>query len=194
LWREKVESLSKIKRINIIGSFGSADIDVFTIHLTKRKEQSSTVKSWYPKIRANNIGNCFTVHIGAVVPHRDPELGKEVPFFDARSVPPWKIITKTLKKRRFKGTLHTPPFVLVRRTSSPNDLFRAKASVINYKIPVAIENHLLVLSPNDNTLKSCVDLMKYLKSDSVSHWLNKRIRCRHLTVDSLKTIPYLGEL
>ena len=83
-----------------------------------------------------------------------------------------------------------PPFVMVRRTSRPRDRFRAAGTIIAGKQDVAVENHLLVLMPKDRTLRSCRALLKVLQHPGSSDWLNRRICCRHLTVSSLRELPW----
>jgi hypothetical protein len=85
-----------------------------------------------------------------------------------------------------------PPFVVVRRTSRPstNGEARIVYNLVLGSQPVAVENHLIVLRPIDGSLSTCRAAIKVLKSSSVTKWLDNRIRCRHLTVDTVASIPF----
>ena len=80
--------------------------------------------------------------------------------------------------------------MVVRRTSRPGDNHRAVASIINVKERVAVENHFLILQPKDLRLVTCKRAAKVLFSAKTTDWLNKVIRCRHLTVSSLMRLPW----
>ena len=60
---------------------------------------------------------------------------------------------------------------------------------MNSKNLVAVENHLFVLKPIDNTVETCIKMMKILKNKKTDNWINSRIRCRHLTIEVIKNIP-----
>ena len=100
------------------------------------------------------------------------------------------IFDSLTNNRKYTGRTFQPPFVVVRRTSRPDDKFRAVATVIVGHELVAVENHLMVLLPKDNKLSSCKKLLSVLKSEETNKWLNERIRCRHLTVNALKNVPW----
>jgi hypothetical protein len=136
------------------------------------------------------ISDLFEVSVGPVVPHRCPHKGNCYPYLDTSSAIPWSIVSK-LPKRRFKGTVTKPPFVVVRRTSNPGDKYRAVAAMVTGSSPVAVENHLIVLKPKDGTIKQCNKLIEFLKRASANQWFNERIRCRHLTVSSVKEMPLM---
>src|SRR5205085_9704707 len=82
-----------------------------------------------------------TVYVGSVVPHRHREVGPRVPYINAKSLPAWGRICSVQDRRRFTGTLFSPPFVAVRRTSSPHDGARGIGSIVATKTPVSMENH-----------------------------------------------------
>ena len=94
------------------------------------------------------------------------------------------------ESRRHEGKVYAPPFVAIRRTSRPGHPYRATATIIAGKIPVAVENHLIVCEPKNGTLRTCRELMRQLKTEAVNEFLNARIRCRHLTVGSVAAIPF----
>lgn len=192
-WRKRVEELAAVKLVEPYGLFDeSADVDVFILSV-KRRTKNSTAKSitWTgtPVQTGTTIADYFEVHVGRVVPHRDPEKGQWHPYIHARSVPTWTIMREFPDSRRHNGLPYEPPFVVIRRTSRPGDLCRATATVIAGKCPVAVENHLIVCEPKDGKFATCQTLMTQLKTTAVNEFLNVRIRCRHLTVGAVKEIP-----
>jgi hypothetical protein len=193
-WRKRVEELAAVKLVEPYGIFDeSADVDVFILRL-KRRAKNSVAKS-VPWTSASaqtgtTIGDYFDVHVGRVVPHRDPDKGKWHPYIHARSVPTWKIMREFKQSRRHQGKVYRPPFVAIRRTSRPGHPYRAAATVIAGKKSVAVENHLIVCEPKAKTLKICKKLMAQLQTPAVNKYLDRRIRCRHLTVGAVATIPF----
>jgi hypothetical protein len=191
-WREHIESLSKKMDVTIYGQFDEwTDIDVFTLRLKKaiyNKKPSNN--KWTISTNGNNtLGSYFDVHIGLVVPHRDPKKGPKWAYIHAKTVEMWREMGRILESRKYNGTVFTPPFVVVRRTSRPGNE-RAIGTIIKGKRKVAIENHLVVLLPKKKTLGECRKLLKNLKSSNTDKWLNQRMRCRHLTVEAMKELPY----
>ncbi|WP_421176531.1 N-6 DNA methylase [Aeromonas jandaei] len=189
LWRDYVTS-KQDGSVNIIGKFDkSTDVDVFII--------SGIIKNCPEKIdwktegnHTNDVlGNDCTISVGRVVAYRDPEIGPEYPYIHPRNVPMWGTVTTFTERRRFKGTVISPPFLVVRRTSSPGDKNRAVATIICGNEPVAVENHLLILQPKIATIEECKRIFTLLRSETTNSFLNQRIRCRHLTVGAVKQIP-----
>jgi len=39
-------------------------------------------------------------------------------------------------------------------------------------------------------VKACRELLRSLKDERTTHWLDERIRCRHLTVAALDELPW----
>jgi len=191
-WRRHIESLSEGIEITTYGQFDKwTDVDVFTLRLLRSDSIKSAKVKWWKSVKATRdgkVGDYFRVHVGAVVPHRDPQKGQSVAYVHAKTLPAWKRLKRINERRRFNGTLFEPPFVAVRRTSRPGDR-RAVATIITGKRKVAVENHVVVLLPNKKTIAECNDLLRILKFPETDRWLNKRIRCRHLTVQSLKDLP-----
>lgn len=193
-WRSEVESKATIDTVDVYGPFdSSADVDVFVLRLTVgpsertasgwRRQESSTEK---------RVGDYFDVHVGAVVPYRDPKLGPWRRFINARILPPWSTFALVAaSSRRHRGRTFTPPFVAVRRTSAPSEKRRAVATIVVGDEPVSVENHLIVLKPRTGGVSTCHKLLKILEDNKTTEWLNERIRCRHLTVSSLKELPWL---
>lgn len=192
-WRNWVSGLAEVHLIEPYGIFDeSADIDVFLLRLLRRAEGNPTLKKKWPTRRTTRwttVADCFHVHVGRVVPHRDKKNGPKRAYIHARCVPTWVVMEKFTETRRHKGPAYKPPFVVIRRTSRPGDAYRATATVINGKSPIAVENHLIVCEPKDGKLENCKKLMLQLKTDAVNEYLNARIRCRHLTVKVIKEVP-----
>lgn len=194
-WRQQVEKLASVSLVQPYGIFDtSADVDVFILRLSRCTEkQNETATTWMPLIARRNhtIVDFFDVHVGRVVPHRDEESGPLHRYIHPRNIPVWKDIHRISEKRRHKGPSYNPPFVVIRRTSRPGHPYRAAATVILGKAPVAVENHLIVCEPHDKSADTCRALMAQLHTQSVNEFLDLRIRCRHLTVGSVSEIPYM---
>ena len=195
-WRRKIEQYATVEHIGLHGQFDlQTDVHVFLLHLKKKNGQFSS----HSAVAAKNIGvkrqscrrikDMGTVHVGPVVPHRDPNKGPWRKFICARSATPWKKVRTLHSSRRHIGRVFTGPFVVVRRTSRPGDAKRALATIVAVRDPVAVENHLLVIMPRDRTLECCDRIVKVLSDSRTTQWLDHRIRCRHLTVQSLEEIP-----
>lgn len=189
-WRTHIATMMAEIQLNEIGQFnGYTDIDVFVI---KGKKCNHTANNAWPGVKnkpGQTIGDNFGVHVGSVVPHRNPEAGQSYPYLHARNAPAGKEIMRPSETRRFQGTVFSPPFVAIRRTSRPDENIRAVATLIKGSEKIAVENHLIVCLPSDGSLKRCRDLMRILQARKTTNWLNQRIRCRHLTVTSIKEIP-----
>ena len=100
---------------------------------------------------------------------------------------------QTLPHKRFQGTVFQPPFIVLRRTSRPDDIERAVGTIVLGDEPAVVENHLLVIRPHDCTQETCSRILTMLKDERTSQWLNGRIRCRHLTVSAINEIPWWSE-
>ncbi len=191
-WRKLVADLSESLYIELMGRFDNkTDIDVFLLYVIagKRKDVHWPCLSNSKWKNSQRIKDLFDVHVGPVVPHRHQHKGPWHSYIDSSSALPWEVVTD-LPNRRFYGTTFKSPFVVVRRTSSPSDNNRATATVVRVPKSVAVENHLIILKPKDNTIKLCNVLLKQLKDNRTNRWLNRRIRCRHLTVTSIKELPW----
>lgn len=192
-WQNYLSTLSEIMLVKHYGIFdSSADIDVFLLH-AKRSNSANKKNSCWPtlSIKASSkiISDYFRVKVGTVVPHRDKEIGELSPFVHPRILPAWEEVSNASEQRQTNGYLFKPPFVAIRRTSRAEQSHRAVATIVKGRIPVAVENHLIVCSPKDSKLSSCRKLLKQLKNANTDEFLNKFIRCRHLTVSSIKEIP-----
>ena len=192
-WRQYVESLAEQVEITTYGQFDNwTDVDVFILKLVKSHSKQATKATWWRSLRhpsKGKLGDYFIVHVGPVVPHRNPEKGPSFAYIHAKTIPAWETVRRINERRRFTGTTFTPPFVAVRRTSRPCDK-RAIATIIAGSREVAVENHIIVLFPNGKTITECRNLVRVLKFPQTDHWLDKRIRCRHLTVGALQNLPW----
>lgn len=193
-WRESVLKRSVIEELRIIGRFDpGVDVDVFSATFRRQDcaAASSNCWKWYKNEIRSTIEGHFDIKVGNIVPHRDPKKGTMRPFLYAKRAPQWKEIRRISDRISTIRPIFNPPFVVIRRTSSPRDSARAIGTLVLGTRGVAVENHLLVLTPKQGGEKICRALLKVLKSPLTNRWLNLRIRCRHLTVDAVKNIPWL---
>jgi len=174
-----------------LGRFDSwTDVDVFVTLLS----DTATPTVWAANPISEDVavvGDRFESRVGAVVPHRHAKIGNWYRFVCAKTTPAWSESFEPKSSRRFKGTVFKPPFVVVRRTSSPSDKRRAVGAIIVGDREVAVENHLIVLMPREGGLAACQELLAVLKHDDTSIFLNEHIRCRHLTTGSVVAIPWI---
>jgi N-6 DNA Methylase len=188
--RDSVEQLTQVDQVALQGRVRGADIDVFTLHATRVVDGTFSKADW--KLAASSdltVASRFTVSVGPVVPHRDPQAGPELPYIHARILPLTGDWRGSTEKRRYGGRAIKPPFVVVRRTSEPRQRRRLTATLILGPLAVAVENHLLVLRPHDGRIGTCRQLLRRLRQKSAAEWINQRIRCRHLTVEALAELP-----
>ena len=178
---------------SIWGRFNKkTDVDVFLL-IGKLKAQADDISiQWQEKDHDQNgiLSDYFDVSVGPLVAYRDPLIGKEYAYFHSKNTTAWEVLSTAAEKRNFKGRVIQPPCILVKRTSSPGDKYRATATIIDLQELIAVENHLMVIKPKSNSLLDCKKLMKILQSKETNEFLNKAIRLRHLTVQVLKNIPY----
>jgi hypothetical protein len=192
-WRREVARRATIDRVEIVGRFDQwTDVDVFVLRL--RIGESADFADWPSPKRRTVLGNTNSVRVGSVVPHRhrdDTGVRPRVRYATPGTLPPGAVIDACeLPLRGFAGHTAMPPFVGVRRTSSPGDRHRLVASVVIGSEPVAVENHLLVVKPIEATVERCHEVAARLREPEVATWLNKRLRCRHLTVAAVREIPW----
>lgn len=169
------------------------DVDVFLLNGVVTNSENEP--DWLGVRGAEScVGDFFEISIGPVVPYRDKQDGEAVPYIHPRNLIVWDEvkavdITETWK---YSGTLKKPPFVAIRRTSSPSDTYRAAGTLIKGKQWIAVENHLIVARPKSGKVGDCKKLLKMLQDSNANDFLNQRIRCRHLTVTAVKEIPWIG--
>jgi hypothetical protein len=197
-WRREIEKLADVRDVSSHGRFDShTDVDVFILsaHVVEGRpsspEDPPRGARWLERTSTGlTVGDLFSLSVGAVVNNRDPHDGPHRPYAVALELPMWSTTTQIARRRRFAGRLHRSPFVLVRRTSSPADSGRARATLVDVDDLVAVDNHLIVLEPMDGGLATCKTLMNVLRTQNTNNWLNSRIRCRHLTIDALSNVPW----
>lgn len=201
-WRREVEKLSTIKEIKILGQFDhKTNVDVFLLTLSVVKPPESNRKNWTftapvdSQYKHETIGDLCDVKVGRVVPHRDLEEGPKYPYLDVKQLPPWTSITPGAAYRKFLGNVSETPFVIVRRNSRSKDVNRAVGTIVESNSSatselVAVENHLLVLRPKSGSSDDCKKLLMILQDQRTNDWLNEQIRCRHLTVGAVQSIPW----
>jgi len=177
-------------KCRIWGKFNfQTDVDVFILSGIKEFDCKKPL-DWYTKIdQYTPLSKYFHVRIGPLVAYRDSKTGTNYPYFHPKNSPIWCTITIATEYRCFEGRVLDPPFILIKRTSSPSDKYRASATIINIDGPVAVENHMIVLIPKNGKLSECKKLLKILKSEKTNIFLNDRSRMRHLTVGVVKDIP-----
>jgi hypothetical protein len=194
-WRKAIEESAAIKRIEIIGKFDTwTDIDVFLLHLCVGAGNKKLFGRWWNVgigHAQKNLENVFEISVGPVVPHRDPVEGKWQKYITARSLSGYKEFdSDKSSSRRWSKRTFAPPFVAVRRTTRPDMKNRVVGTVVFGKKPVAVENHLIILKPRDNSIEACNKLLMMLYEARTEAWLDERIRCRHFTVSSLRELPW----
>lgn len=174
---------------DIEGRFsGSVDVDVFILSGHKCKDSLGVIWS-SQNIYTDNLAKQYDVCVGPLVAYRDKQVGVLYPYFHSKNCKNWEIVTTVSETREFSGRSIQPPCILIKRTSSPSDKYRAAATLVNLKQPIAVENHLIVVTPKDKSLKKCIKLLKMLAKPEVNEFLNEQIRVRHLTVGVIKAIP-----
>lgn len=195
-WRRSIEQHTRIETVKIVGRFDKAtDVDVFLLHLTKCGQTTEHDCLWWAECNTGTVPGAqladdFEIHVGSVVPHRDPEDGPNLAYVHARGLPHWQTVKRITLRRRCSSIGFTPPFVVVRRTSSPRDKYRVVGTIIAGKRIVAVENHLIVLQPKSGSLTKCTELLENLRDPRTNDWINERIRCRHLTISALRELPW----
>jgi len=190
-WRVKVSERLAVN----VGEFGrfdsKTDVDVFL--LSGKGGRFEPLPTWINSPHSTNtIEDHFEVSIGSLVAYRDEKKGNWHPFIFPKILPRWVEleVANINTNRRYLGKLVEPPFIALRRTSSPSDKSRATATIIKGNRKVAVENHLIVLKPIRGGLVKCRKALNILQSEGTNIFLNDRIRCRHLTVGAVKEIPW----
>jgi len=194
-WRHLVQSRCENRTIEVIGKFDkSTDVDVFTLYVVSSLNPVISEFPWFRNVMSNGdktIESSFHVHVGPVVPHRHKKTGRLRRFIYAQAISGLPIFDAgTAEIRRFSGRVFLPPFIVLRRTSSPDQGTRLFCTLITGTSPVAVENHLILLIPRSGKINVCRQAMRILQTARVAGWLNERIRCRHLTVGSISEIPW----
>jgi len=193
-WREVLSSKLSVG-IEIAEKFDAeTDVDVFMMHGTRTENRHNNL--WQvADTEHSHVGSYFNIKVGPVVDCRDPHEGEYSVFLCPKDIVVGeRIDTDQIERtRRFKGRLCEPPFVAIKRTSSPRESVRSSGCIIQGDDLVAVENHVIVAFPNDGLLSTCESLLHVLSSQSTKEFLDKRIRCRHLTVSSVADIPWSAD-
>ncbi|MGO4456836.1 hypothetical protein AB4039_05830 [Streptomyces sp. M-16] len=197
-WRGQLAEHLKMEEIRPHGLFDNhTDVDVFLLSAVRRRGGHSGAVAWWPPSAVSTdsvIGDHFRVGVGPVVDNRDPHDGPEVPYLTAKELPGQGETGLPLRRRLFGGRLFEPPFVVMRRTSRPGQGAKGGARgtgvLIQGDRPVAVDNHLIVAEPLRGGVASCRELLEVLDGPKVVHWLDERIRCRHLTVTVVRSLPW----
>lgn len=194
-WRTLVQKTCVIEKVVMLGQFDKyADVDVFALKLTKREkiiEVNEADKKWQPnKLNSKQtLKDLFEICVGSVVDNRDPHRGSSLGYIVSKGLEGWSEKKEANLKRKHEGKSFDSPFVVIKRTSRMSDIHRAVATIINVPDPVYVDNHLIVLKPKSGTHAACHEVLLILKDKRTDDWINKQIRCRHLTVKVIFKIP-----
>ena len=169
------------------------DVDVFILRgVVAEGVPSPSSARWWRRTVGERLGDRFDVNVGPVVPHRDLETTPAYPYLHARAIPlGGDFDVSCATQRGFQKRIFSPPFVVVRRTSRPGDRSRGMGTMIVGARGALVENHLIVLKPKDGSRDACRRAIDLLDSTHARQWLDERIRCRHLTVQALREMPWL---
>lgn len=193
-WRRLIEQHIDIESIKSLGRFDRwTDVDVFIMSgqvVTRGVNESLGL--WTSNFEGKTVGDLFRVSVGSVVNYRDPQFGPCRSFLTAKSFPTWDEVKSVTGSRKFQGKVESGPFVAIPRTSSPNEPVRSRGAIIIDGRPIAVDNHILVVSPHDGRLESCRELLEVLKQPATTTWLNNVNRCRHLTIADVESIPWIN--
>jgi hypothetical protein len=193
-WRAAVLSRGRDVCALPLGAFADADVHVFLLRLIVGIERpGASSDPWHWPTRISNAGNALGdrchVRVGPYVPHRD-RAGNWHPLLDVSHAPPGGCAERTAPRRRFTGPFERPPFVVVRRTSSPHDHKRVVATLVHRGAPRIVENHLLIIRPREGGVAACKEVMRVLDDPRTDPWINDRTGCRHLTVGVIRDLPW----
>lgn len=179
------------KCAQIYGRFDKrTDIDVFII---SNNSEISFQNNEDIRKHSETIASYFAVHVGSIVPHRDPMEGQSHFFLTAKNIPSKGEVVSFTETRESLRTPQKGPFLVIRRTSSPTDKVRCATTIINSSDDFFIENHLIVLIPKNGKLETCRAAYNFLVSQQCNAIVNKMIRCRHLTTSVISNLPYIEE-
>ncbi|NGY61627.1 hypothetical protein G7043_22110 [Lentzea sp. NEAU-D13] len=210
-----MNKLLDVNKVEVVGLFDRwTDVDVFILHGTVRADEKSDESGRGSSMIVGDIpstsntadstvqvlGQVATISIGDVVPHRhdpsfvDKRTPNAVPYITTSNLPIGQSIRDVSESIEWSGRTHKAPFVVLRRTSAPSrGGARLAPSIVRATCgTLAVENHLIVVRPNDGLLKTCEQLAEYLVTSDVTEWLDQAIRTRHLTKRVLMQLPMRG--
>ena len=191
--RSLVANRLDVTAIQPYGQFDHwTDVDVFILKgVVVGQVGNESHLRWWHQTSGATVGDHFTVSVGTVVPHRDPESQPLRHYLHAKALPLGRDFqTADAEKRGFQKRTFSPPFVVVRRTSRPGDRSRGIGTLVCGTSDVLVENHLIVLKPKDGSTDTCRGVVDLLNLGSAKNWLDERIRCRHLTVGAMREMPW----
>jgi hypothetical protein len=167
------------------------DVDVFALRGVIRRERDGSSEWPCSPVPLTKLADLGDIRVGTVVPHRHADSGaRKHPYATARTLPARdEIRSDELPRRSFSGRMFMPPFVAIRRTSAPSDPSRVVPTVVRGSTPVAVENHLIVVTPRTATVAECRRISSVLQRADIQALVNEKIRCRHLTVQTVGDLP-----
>lgn len=192
-WRSMMGRLLDINSVQIVGRFARwADVDVFLLHGRVRSSSRRATSTWpTAPARVDRLAEHCGISVGPLVDYRSPKLGPWFPYVSVDNAPAWSHVNaSTLGCRRFTGRTERTPFIVVRRTSRAGDAHRMVACIVTGQRRVAVENHLLILTPKTRTVAECEAIVARLRDPRTTAWLNERIRLRHLTIGAVGDLPW----
>nr|WP_225780118.1 hypothetical protein [Pseudomonas sp. Marseille-Q3773] len=190
-FRTELTNLVNVTSFEPFGAFGTqADIDVAILVATSKLPEDVLIEPEQEVCSEQCVEDFFSVSVGPVVPHRTPTNGKLYGYLTAKNAVVGEEIKAASEFATYNCRVERGPFVIVRRTSSPSDKKRARSTLFASREEVLVENHLLILRPKDKKISTCRLLLNVLDDNRTDAWLNHRIRCRHLTVGAIKSLPW----
>lgn len=193
-FRMELTNLINLISFEPFGAFGTqADIDVAILVATSKAPEEVFIEPDPEVCNELCVEEFFSVSVGPVVPHRTPTNGKLCGYLTAKNAAVGQEIKAASEFATYNCRIERGPFVIVRRTSSPSDKKRARSTLFSSREETLVENHLLILKPKDRKISTCRLLLNVLDHERTDAWLNHRIRCRHLTVGAIKSLPWIAD-
>ena len=193
-WRRAIAQRADLRSVHFFGQFDHAtNVHASLFDFVARKfDAAAPLSGWIdPQVAAGSrVGDHFDVHVGSVVHYRDAHCGARYPYVHSGNLPPWSTMRSVHDTRLTVRAPVDPPLVVVRRMSRPGDPQRAVAAIVALDEPVILDNHLLTLTPRHGGLRACQRLLAELRRPVTTEALNRRIRCRHLTVGALADLEF----
>jgi hypothetical protein len=192
-WRTMISKEVRICSITAGRKFDAlTQVHVFLLELEVGGRCRRRTFGWARPVPKNRrtVKDLFHIGVGAVVPFRLDGTGPWLRYANLEALAAWNTVRRLTRHIRFKGATHRTPFVTIRRTSKSDSQHRCVGTLVTGKGRVAVENHLLVAVPRDGTVKTCKKLLRLLRADSTTEWMDRRICCRHLTVSSVGDVPW----
>ena len=193
-WRRAIAQRADLMSVHFFGQFDHAtNVHASLLNfVAKDLDDAARPLGWTYRHGppGSRVGDHFDVHVGSVVDFRDPHSGIRYPYVHSRNVPRWSTIHSVPDSRLSLRPPVAPPLVVVRRMSRPGDRERAVAAIVALREPAIFDNHLLTLTPRAGGLPACQRLLAQLQRPATTRALDRRIRCRHLTVSALSDLEF----